>query len=377
MCAETVPGAAAEYMESALSLAKLATGSTSPNPAVGAVIVKEGEVVGMGYTQPAGLEHAEIVALRQAGERAQGATLYVSLEPCCHYGRTPPCTRAIIEAGISQVYIALEDPNPRVAGRGIQELEESGIATHVGICKDHAYQVNEAYCKFITTGVPFVTAKFAMSLDGKLATKTGHSRWISNEESRKYVHMLRHSSDVIMVGVNTVIRDNPLLTARCSCGKGGTAKTQPLRLVVDSNGRTPVEAAMFGQPGRTMIATVEPLDREKRSRFNERGIEFFELPSSEGRVDLSELLAALGKLDIVTVLVEGGSQLLGSLFDHGLVDKVVAFISPIIIGGEGAKSPVGGNGAATLPEALHLERVDFKVCGNNVLASGYTRQMAV
>jgi diaminohydroxyphosphoribosylaminopyrimidine deaminase/5-amino-6-(5-phosphoribosylamino)uracil reductase len=331
----------------------------------------------MGYTQPAGLEHAEIVALRQAGERAQGATLYVSLEPCCHYGRTPPCTRAIIEAGISQVYIALEDPNPRVAGRGIQELEESGIATHVGICKDHAYQVNEAYCKFITTGVPFVTAKFAMSLDGKLATKTGHSRWISNEESRKYVHMLRHSSDVIMVGVNTVIRDNPLLTARCSCGKGGTAKTQPLRLVVDSNGRTPVEAAMFGQPGRTMIATVEPLDREKRSRFNERGIEFFELPSSEGRVDLSELLAALGKLDIVTVLVEGGSQLLGSLFDHGLVDKVVAFISPIIIGGEGAKSPVGGNGAATLPEALHLERVDFKVCGNNVLASGYTRQMAV
>lgn len=377
MSVDTMPGPATEYMESALSLAKLATGSTSPNPAVGAVIVQQGEVVGMGYTQPAGSEHAEVIALRQAGDKAGGATMYVSLEPCCHHGRTPPCTRAIIDAGIAEVYVALEDPNPRVAGEGIRELNEAGITTHVGICKDQAHQVNEAYCKFVTTGVPFITAKFAMSLDGKLATKTGHSRWISNEESRKYIHLLRHSSDAIMVGVNTVLCDNPLLTARCCCGKGGTSRTQPLRVVVDSTGRTPIEAAMFTQPGRSMLATVQPLDAGKRQRYHDKGIELLEMPGSQGRVDLGGLLAALGKLDVVTVLVEGGGQLLGALFDRGLVDKVVAFVSPIIIGGDAAKSPVGGDGVATVAEALHLDRVDFKICGSNVLATGYTRPAAL
>jgi len=229
-----------EYMESALSLARLAMGGTSPNPAVGAVIVKDGAVVGRGYTQPAGSEHAEVMALRQAGDKARGAAMYVTLEPCCHYGRTPPCTHAIINADISEVYIALLDPNPLVSGHGVKELNEAGIKTYVGAYQEEAYRVNEAYIKFITTGLPFVIAKFAMSLDGK-------SKWISNEEARKYVHVLRHIADAIMVGVNTVIVDNPRLTARGCCGKGGETKTQPLRLIVDSNGRTPLDSQLFNQ----------------------------------------------------------------------------------------------------------------------------------
>jgi diaminohydroxyphosphoribosylaminopyrimidine deaminase/5-amino-6-(5-phosphoribosylamino)uracil reductase len=365
-----------EYMECALSLARLAVGYTSPNPAVGAVIVKDGLIAGMGYTQPAGSEHAEVVALHQAGDRAKGATMYVSLEPCCHYGRTPPCTRAIIEAGISEVYIALLDPNPLVSGRGLSELNEAGVKTCVGVCKEEAYEINKAYIKFITTGLPFVIAKFATSLDGKIATKTGDSKWISNERSREYVHTLRQSVDAIMVGANTVIIDNPCLTARgCCCGKGGMTKMQPLRLVVDSKGRVPPEALIFKQPGGTLIAVVEPLDPGKREEFTQIGAEVLELPGKEGLVDIEELLKALGSREIVTVLVEGGSELLGSLFDYHLVDKVLAFISPIIVGGDEAKTAVGGNGVDSIAEALCLEQIDVESFGDNVLVSGYVKRV--
>ena len=238
-----------EYMRRALSLARLAVGYTNPNPAVGAVIVKDGFVAGRGCTQPAGSSHAEVVALRQAGEKAKGATMYVTMEPCCHYGRTPPCTQAIINAGISEIYVSLLDPNPLVSGRGMRELNEAGIKTYFGVCQEEAYEINEAYIKFITTGSPFITIKVAMSLDGKIATKTGHSKWISNEEARNYVHSLRHSANAIMVGVNTIIKDNPKLTARGCQGKGGTPKAQPLRLIVDSSGRTPLDSQVFKQPG--------------------------------------------------------------------------------------------------------------------------------
>ena len=360
-----------EYMECALSLAGLATGYASPNPAVGAVVVKEGTVVGMGYSQPAGSDHAEVVALRQAGDMARDATMYVTLEPCCHYGRTPPCTQAIINAGILEVHIALLDPNPLVSGRGVVELNGAGIRTFVGAYQQEAYQINEAYIKFITTGLPFVITKFAMSLDGKIATRTGQSKWISNEEARTYVHALRNTVDAIMVGVNTVIVDNPQLTCRCRCDKGGKAKKQPMRLVVDSNGRTPLEADVFRQPGRTLLAAVEPLDEERKGRLAEIGVQVLELPAEKGQVDLEELLKQLGQLGVVTLLVEGGSELLGSLFDRSLVDKVLAFISPIIIGGGQARSAVGGCGVDRIVEALCLERVSFKSFGDNILASGY------
>lgn len=363
----------AEYMECALSLARLAMGYTSPNPAVGAVIVKEGLVVGMGYTQPAGSDHAEVMALRQADDKARGATMYVTLEPCCHYARTPPCTQAIINAGISEVYIALLDPNPLVSGRGVKELNEAGVKTHVGAYQKEAYEINEAYIKFITTHLPFVIAKFAMSLDGKIATKTGQSKWISNKEARDYVHALRHTVDAIMVGVNTIIIDNPQLTARSCCGKGGRTKRQPLRLVVDSNGRTPLDADIFKQPGKTLLAAVEPFDEAKKKRLAQIEVEVLELPGVEGLVDLEELLKTLGELSIVTVLVEGGGKLLGSLFDYRLVDKVLAFISPIIIGGSEARTAVGGNGVDSVVEALCLERVNIKNFGDNILVSGYMR----
>ena len=367
---------ATEYMEHALSLARLAMGCTSPNPAVGAVIVKDEVVVGRGYTQSAGSDHAEVIALRQAGDKARDATMYVTLEPCCHYGRTPPCTQAIINADISEVHIALIDPNPLVSGYGVKELNEAGIKTYVGAYQEEACQINEAYIKFITTGLPFVIAKFGMSLDGKIATKTGHSKWISNEEARKYMHVLRHIADAIMVGVNTVIADDPRLTARGCSGKGGETKTQPLRLIVDSNGRTPLDARLFNQPGKTLLAVVEPFDMERKKRFAQIGVEVLELPGMEGLVDLKELFKVAGKQSIVTILVEGGSKLLGSLFDCHLVDKVLVFISPIIIGGNKAKTAVGGDGVANVVDALCLSQVDIKNFGDNILVSGYVEKRA-
>ncbi|MGQ9546635.1 MAG: bifunctional diaminohydroxyphosphoribosylaminopyrimidine deaminase/5-amino-6-(5-phosphoribosylamino)uracil reductase RibD [Dehalococcoidia bacterium] len=361
------------YMEYALSLARLALGCTSPNPAVGAVIVKDGRTVGMGYTQPAGSEHAEIMAIRQAGDRARGATMYVTLEPCCHYGRTPPCTQAIIDAGIAEVHIALPDPNPLVSGHGITRLNESGIKTYIGVCQQEAYEINEAYIKYIATGLPFVVAKFAMSLDGKIATRNGDSKWITGEEARRYVHVLRHTVDAIMVGANTVILDNPRLTARGCGGKGGVKKAQPLRLVVDSKGRIPFDARIFEPPGEVLLAVAAPFDAAKKGRFEEAGAEVLELPAKEGLVDIMELLKLLGKRGIVTLLVEGGGKLLGSLFDHQLVDKVLAFISPIIIGGCEAVS-VGGNGVPNVAKAWQLARVDVKNFGDDILVSGYVEK---
>ena len=361
------------YMECALSLGRLAMGHTSPNPAVGAVIIKDGLVVGMGYTQPAGSEHAEVMALRQAGDKAQGSTMYVTLEPCSHYGRTPPCTQAIIDAGISEVHIALLDPNPLVSGRGVGRLNEGGIKTYIGVCQQEAHEINEAYIKHITTGLPFVMAKFAMSLDGKIATKTGDSKWITKDEARKYAHDLRYTADAIMVGVNTVVADNPRLTARGCGGRGGIGKRQPIRLVVDSKGRVPLDAHIFEPPGGVLLAVAAPFDSAKKEKFVQAGAEVLELPGEEGSVDVMELFKSLGKREIVTVLVEGGGQLLGSLFDHQLVDKVLVFVSPVIIGGSRAVI-VAGDGVDNMARALRLSRVNIKSFGDDVLVSGYTEK---
>jgi diaminohydroxyphosphoribosylaminopyrimidine deaminase / 5-amino-6-(5-phosphoribosylamino)uracil reductase len=361
-------------MECALSLARLASGYSSPNPAVGAVVVKDGQVVGMGYTQPVGGPHAEVVALGQAGTRARGASLYVTLEPCCHFGRTPPCTSAIVDAGISEVHIALIDPNPIVSGKGIAELNAAGIKTSVGAHEREACEINEAYLKYMATGVPFVIAKFAMSLDGKIATKTGDSHWISNEQARCYVHGVRHTVDAIMIGVNTLITDDPKLTARGCGGKSGVTAKQPLRIIVDGTGRTPVDARVFAQPGRTLVAWTEPIDAEKKRVLEDLGVEVVVLPGAEGRVDLEAVLRAVGERQVSTVLLEGGSELLGYAFDHHLVDKVLAFIAPMIIGGTDGRTAVGGTGAGTVLEALSLERVEVKNFADNVLVSGYVKK---
>lgn len=362
-----------DYMEYALSLAKLAMGYTNPNPAVGAVVVRDGRAVGMGYTQPAGCEHAEVMALRQAGDKAQGAAMYVTLEPCPHYGRTPPCTQSIIEAGISEVHIALLDPNPIVSGRGAKRLKDVGIKTHIGMCRQEAQEINEAYIKHITTGLPFVVAKFAISLDGKIATRTGDSKWITREETRNYAHALRHTADAVMVGANTVIADNPRLTAKGCGGRGGVEKRQPLRLIVDSKGKVPLNAHIFEPPGEVLLAVAAPFDSVRKKKFMAVGAEVVELPTSGGSVDIVELFRLLGNRGIATVLVEGGGKLLGSLFDHHLVDKVLAFIAPIIIGGREAVS-VGGNGVDSMTQALRLSHVNIKNFGDDILVSGYVEK---
>ena len=363
-----------DYMAQALSLARLALGQVSPNPAVGAVVVRDGEVVGQGYTHPPGLDHAEVVALKQAGERARGGVMYVTLEPCCHYGRTPPCTQAIINAGISEVHLATLDANPQVSGRGKEELERAGIRVYVGEYEDEAKQTNEAYVKFITEGIPFITVKFAMSLDGKIATRSGDSRWISGEQARKRVHNLRYITDAIMAGVNTILIDDPRLTARC-CGKGGMLKKQPLRVIVDSKGRTPLTARVFREPGQTVLVLGRPVGPEVKEAFAQVGAKLWELPSTEGWVDLEKLLKALGERGITSVLVEGGGVLLGSLFDRALVDKVVTFIAPIIIGGSEAKTAVAGRGVDRVVDSLKLKRVSVERFDEDVMVSGYVREL--
>ena len=363
-----------DYMERALSLARLALGSTSPNPAVGAVIAKDGVIIGEGYTQPPGAAHAEIVAIKQAGEESRGATMYVTLEPCCHFGRTPPCTQTIIEGGIAEVHIATLDPNPLVSGRGKASLDDAGIKTELGEREEEARELNEAYIKFITTGLPFVTVKFAMSLDGKIATKTGDSKWISGEESREYVHRLRRVADAIMVGVNTILDDDPRLTARHGLDQAGVQE-KPIRVVVDSKARTPPTAQVFKQPGRTIVAVTTAAPPSNIKVLEKAGAEVLELPSREALVDLEALLAELGKREMTSVLVEGGGTLLGSFFklhEKCLADKVIAFIAPVIIGGRDAKLAVGGKGAERITDALQLSRVKIERFGDDVMICGYT-----
>ena len=359
-----------DYMELALALAKLAQGQASPNPAVGAVIVKNNVILGQGYTQPPGSDHAEIVALKQAGSDAQGATLYITLEPCCHQGRTPPCTQAIINAGIAEVHFSMIDPNPLVSGKGQIELQKAGIKTIVGERAAEAAEINEAFIKYIKTGLPFVTVKFAASLDGKIATSTGDSKWITGDMARRQVHQLRYISDAVMTGANTVIADDPLLTVRLA-DKGGTTRKQPLRIIVDGQGRTPPISRIFGEPGKTLLVVGTRLSPKQKAAFQEAGAELLELPSDEGVIDLLDLLTVLGKRQVCSILVESGGILLGSLFDSGLVDKVVAFLAPMIIGGEEARPAVAGKGVSRLANCAKLRQVKVDRVGDDIMVSGY------
>ena len=359
-------------MKQALALARQALGRVSPNPAVGAVLVKDDRVVGYGHTQPPGQAHAEIVALRQAGDLASGATLYVTLEPCSHHGRTPPCVQAVIEAGVAKVHIAMLDPNPVTDGRGKAALDAAGIRATVDPADStdaqEARRITEAFAKHIATRLPFVTAKFAMSLDGKIATATGQSRWISGEEARREAHRLRAENDAVLVGIGTVLADDPRLTAR---DLAEPATHQPLRVVADSQGRLPAGSAMLKEPGQTLIATAS-MGPKHLQTLKSTGAEVVSLPGLDGRVDLSALMQLLGQRGITSVLVEGGAALLGSLFSLRMVDKVVAFIAPMIIGGEGARSPVGGSGVADLAEALQLRNVEYRQVGRDMMVTGYS-----
>ncbi len=358
-------------MQRALALAHEAFGHTSPNPAVGAVVVRDGQVVGEGVTQAAGRDHAEVVALRQAGELARGGILYTTLEPCCHHGRTPPCTDAIVAASISEVHLAAIDPNPLVAGEGKRRLESAGVRVIEGEEAGASLKLNESYFKFIQTGAPFVTAKFAASLDGKIATRTGDSRWITVEAARRQAHRLRSISDAIMVGIGTVLSDDPQLTARDEQGR--PLPRQPLRVIVDSSGRTPTSARLLQGPGPVLLATAHA-SADRINALGNTGAEIAPLPSEATSVDLKALFKLLGQRDITSVLVEGGGTLLGSIFDQGLADKVVAFIAPVIIGGAGATPAVGGHGVGEIADALRLTDVEVCRLGEDIMVVGYTRE---
>ena len=359
-----------QYMARAIALARSALGSTSPNPAVGAVIVNETGVIGEGFTLPPGQAHAEVGALSQAGRAASGATLYCTLEPCCHHGRTPPCTDAIIAAGIRRVVYAVTDPNPRVSGGGANALRSAGVEVET-YQSNEAEVLYEAFAKHMTTGLPFVLAKFAMSLDGKIATRTGDSQWITGPQARSRVQRMRKELDGIMVGIGTTLADDPQLTARDDDGNALPVNLQPLRIVVDSDARTPPGARMLRQPGRTLIATAANPDAARVQALEEAGAEVLAFPGTDGRVNLSELLEHLGREGSVSILVEGGGRVLGAMLDARLIDKVSVFIGPMLIGGAAARSPVEGNGATTMADVLRLDRTAMEPIGPDWLITGY------
>ncbi|HEY8475965.1 MAG TPA: bifunctional diaminohydroxyphosphoribosylaminopyrimidine deaminase/5-amino-6-(5-phosphoribosylamino)uracil reductase RibD [Chloroflexota bacterium] len=357
-------------MRRALALARRALPSAHPNPAVGAVVVHHGEIVGQGFTQPPGQAHAEIVALARAGERARGATLYVTLEPCCHHGRTPPCVDAIVAAGVSEVRLATIDPSPWVNGEGVRRLEAAGVRTVVGEGAAEARRLNEAYFKYVSSGLPFVTAKYAMTADGKIATSHGRSRWISGAAAREVVARLRAEHDAVLVGVETVLRDDPQLTARPG---GRLGRRQPLRVVVDSRLRLPLDARLVsgGLPGATLVLTTELAPPERRVELERRGVQVAVVPSRGERVDLRAAMMELARREVVSVLVEAGGTLLAALLAEGLVDKVVAFVAPKLFGGTDALTPVEGAGIEDPLEALELVDPVWRRVGRDIMLEGY------
>lgn len=355
-----------KYMRLAMQLAGNAIGRTSPNPLVGAVIVKDNRVVGCGWHRKAGTPHAEVHALNQAGELAQGADVYVTLEPCAHYGKTPPCSKALVEAKVKNVYGGLLDVNPKVAGKGFKILEDAGIHVEYGFLQDELRKQNEVFFKWIEHKKPFIVLKAAMTLDGKIATATGQSKWITNETSRAYGYKLRDIYDGIMVGINTVIEDNPMLTARVDGGKN------PIRIVVDSSLKIDINANVVqDKSAKTIVATTDKADKDKILKLQAQDVDVIVVDKDENdKVDIEKLLDILGQKNICSILVEGGATLSGSFVAKKLVDKVYFFIAPKIVGGKEAKTPVAGTGILNLQEALALKDIQIEKLEEDILIIG-------
>ncbi|MDE2179687.1 MAG: bifunctional diaminohydroxyphosphoribosylaminopyrimidine deaminase/5-amino-6-(5-phosphoribosylamino)uracil reductase RibD [candidate division NC10 bacterium] len=356
------------FMRRALVLAKKGRGRTSPNPMVGAVVVQGGCIVTEGFHARAGEPHAEVVALENAAGAASSADLYVTLEPCCHHGRTPPCTDRIIQAGIRRVVIPTLDPNPLVSGRGVQMLRDAGIVVELGLFSEEATRLNEAFTTFIKRRTPFVVLKAAVSLDGKIATRTGDARWISGERSRDYVHALRDQVDAVIVGIGTVRRDNPRLTTRLL--KGGR---DPIRVIVDGRGPLPLDAQVL-QPGaasRTWVAVAADAPAERIHTLERRGLTVLEAGGSHGRIRLEHLLKRLGEREVTSVMIEGGEGIFTSAIEEGIVDKFLFFAAPILIGGKTAPSLLGGVGIEEIGQALRLSRLRIEQLEDDLLIEGY------
>ncbi|MBI4644158.1 MAG: bifunctional diaminohydroxyphosphoribosylaminopyrimidine deaminase/5-amino-6-(5-phosphoribosylamino)uracil reductase RibD [Deltaproteobacteria bacterium] len=380
------------YMKLALRLAAKGAGWVSPNPMVGAVVVKDGQIVGRGYHRAYGLPHAEVEALIRAGAASRGADLYVTLEPCNHQGRTPPCTHAVLNAGIRRVVIATRDPNPRVNGGGAEFLQSQGLQVEMGLLADQARRLNEAWFKWVETGLPFVIAKAACSLDGKIATTSGESQWLTGEKARAYGHQLRHRVDTILVGVGTVLADDPQLTVRLGgrrrVGQGGFSNNQtenrkpktenrfkdPIRIVLDSRLRLPLSARLLhlDSPAPTWVACTAAAPKDNIQALKDLGAEVLVMPPEpSGLVALKPLLAELGRRQVQSLLVEGGAETLGSFFDQRLVDKFYFFYAPKILGGKSAPGMLAGAGVKHLGNALQARDMRVRKLGPDLLVSGY------
>lgn len=356
-------------MRRALELAGKAAGRTSPNPMVGAVIVKNGRIVAEGYHKKAGRPHGEIEALKKAGKRARGAQMFINLEPCCHQGRTPPCTEALIGSGLKEIFVGMRDPNPQVAGKGLRRLRKAGIQVHSGILREECRRLNEAFVKYIQTGRPFVILKSAVSLDGKIATSSGQSQWITGPEARERVHQMRDRVDAILVGPGTVLKDNPRLTTRLKSGKG----RNPARIILDPQGKIPLTARVFQHAGRDqvyyMTSPLAPTARVKR--LQKAGVLINVLSEYSGHISLKKLIKIIGRNEVSSVLIEAGSGLSASALKAGIVDKLVLFLAPMIIGGESAPGMVGGEGVRNLKQALQIKNLTVTPVGADWMIEGY------
>lgn len=358
-----------KYMKQALREARKGLGRTSPNPAVGAVVVKDGEVLSSGYHRRAGMPHAELEALAKLGGRAPGAVLYVTLEPCNHQGRTPPCTQAILESGIRQVVVGTQDPNPDVTGGGCRFLMENGIRVETGILEGECRRLNEAFFTFVRHKRPFVVVKSALTLDGWAGTATGHAKWVTNERSRRFVHRLRDQVDAILVGVGTIIADDPLLTTRIH----GRSSKDPIRIIADTNLRMPANANVLDHRSKadTWIAVGPHVPEDKLQRFTRPGVKPLVCTTKAGKIDLVALLDILGRQSVTSLLVEGGAGILASLLKDRLVDKFLIFKAPKILGGDDGVPLVAGPGPKTMDQCIALRDVETRRFGGDVLITGY------
>ena len=352
-----------EHMRRAIELAK--RGNTAPNPMVGAVLVKADKTIAEGFHSHAGGPHAEVVALRKAGKKAKGADLYVNLEPCCHQGRTPPCTDAIIKSGVSKVYIGMKDPNKLVNGKGIRRLKAAGIKISVGLLKEDCEKLNEGFVKFMKTGLPFVTMKTAISLDGKIATRTGNSQWISGTESRNFVHELRNQNSAILIGTNTILKDNPQLTCRLK-KMGGR---HPTRIILDRENKIPLKAKVFSNSKKQRVIYVSgsKISLKRKKTLVEKNIEIINGKTNKSGFDLKHLMKHLVKKDLTSVLIEGGGEINNSALKAGIVDKIYIFISPILIGGKQAPGLIGGLGVSKIVKALSLKNMKVTEMGEDLM----------
>lgn len=357
------------YMRMALDLAFKGAGYVSPNPMVGAVVVKDGGVVGQGYHQAVGGPHAEVNAIDDAGDQAFEATLYVTLEPCNHQGRTPPCTQKIIDAGIRQVIVAMADPNPNVAGGGNVYLQSKGVDVTCGICEQEAVRLNESFIKYIRTGRPFVVLKMAATLDGRIATRTGHARWVTGPQAREFVHQLRHNMDGIMVGVGTAKADDPELTCRIESGQA----VDPIRVVLDTHLSLSPTARMLNQSSsaKTIIVCAPDAEKQKKANLQNRGAKILEVSLEHGRIDLKMLMDQLGDQGITSLLIEGGAQVAASILQAGVADKVHFFYAPKIMGGEDGIPMFAGQGPDKMDQCLSVKEAHVSRMGHDILVTGY------